>query len=102
MIYWMITDGQEFSKSLLYPPLPDNVVELSKKGLSRVTYDGEVLWKYDGSIKTTETKTETNTTDYKIPDWIRNNAKWWADGLITDQDYIKGLQYLISQGILKV
>ena len=98
MIYWMITDGQEFSKSLLYPPLPDNVVELSKKGLSRVTYDGEVLWKYDGSVKTTETK----TTDYEIPDWIRNNAKWWADGLITDQDYIKGLQYLISQGILKV
>ena len=98
MIHWMITDGQEFSRSLLYSPLPDKVVELGKKGLSRVTYNGEVLWKYDGNVKTTETK----TTDYEIPDWIRNNAKWWADGLITDQDYIKGLQYLISQGILKV
>lgn len=102
MIHWMITDGQEFSRSLLYAPLPDNVVELDKKGLSRVTYDGEVLWKYDASVKTIETKTDTKTTDSKIPDWIRNNAKWWADGLITDQDYIKGLQYLISQGILKV
>ena len=102
MIYWMLTDGQTFAPTLLYSPLPDNVVELSKKGLSQITYDGEVLWKYDGSVKTTETKTETKTTDYKIPDWIRNNAKWWADGLITDQDYIKGLQYLISQGILKV
>ena len=98
MIYWMISDGQEFSRSLLYVPLPDKVVELNKKGLSSVTYDGEVLWKYDGPVKTTEIK----TTDSKIPDWIRNNAKWWADGLITDQDYIKGLQYLISQGILKV
>ena len=98
MIHWMITDGQEFSRSLLYSPLPDKVVELGKKGLSRVTYNGEVLWKYNGNVKTTETK----TTDYEIPDWIRNNAKWWADGLITDQDYIKGLQYLISQGILKV
>ena len=102
MIYWMITDGQEFSNSLLYPKLPENIVELSKKGLSRVTYDGNVLWKYDGTVQTTETKTETKTTEYEIPDWIRNNAKWWADGLITDQDYIKGLQYLISQGILKV
>jgi len=102
LIYWMITDGQEFSRSLLYAPLPDKVVELDKKGLSSVTYDGEVLWKYDASVKTIETKTETKTTDSKIPDWIRNNAKWWADGLITDQDYIKGLQYLISQGILKV
>src|SRR3989338_4082062 len=89
MIYWMITDGQEFSNSLLYPKLPDKIVELGKKGLSKVTYDGDVLWKYDGSVKTTETKIETKTTDSKIPDWIRNNAKWWADGLITDQDYIK-------------
>ncbi len=102
MIYWMITDGQTFAPTLLYSPLPDNVVELAKKSLSQVTYDGEVLWKYDSSVKPTETKTETKTTDYEIPDWIKNNAKWWADGLITDQDYIKGLQYLISQGILKV
>ena len=102
MIYWMLTNGQTFAPTLLYSPLPDNVVELGKKGLSQITYDGEVLWKYDSSAKTTETKTETKTTEYQIPDWIRNNAKWWADGLITDQDYIKGLQYLISQGILKV
>lgn len=98
MIHWMITDGQEFSHSLLYPTLPDNVVELSKKGLSKVKYDGEILWKYD-DVKTTS-KTETKNSN--IPDWIRNNAKWWADGLITDEDYIQGLQYLISQGILKV
>ena len=98
MIYWMLTDGQKLAPTLLYSPLPENVVELGKKSLSQVTYNGEVLWKYDSPIKTTETK----TTEYEIPDWIRNNAKWWADGLITDQDYIKGLQYLISKGILKV
>jgi phosphate ABC transporter phosphate-binding protein len=93
MIHWMITNGQEFSPSLLYVPLSDKVVELGKSGLSNVTYDGEVLWKYSDGVVTTE---------YKIPQWIRDNAKWWADGLITDQDYINGLQYLISQGILKV
>lgn len=91
MIYWMITDGQAFAPTLLYSPLPENVVELGKKSLSQVTYDGEVLWN-NSSVKTSS----------MIPDWIRNNAKWWADGLITDEDYIKGLQYLISQGILKV
>jgi len=91
MIYWMITDGQAFAPTLLYSPLPENVVELGKKSLSQVMYDGEVLWN-NSSVKTSS----------MIPDWIRNNAKWWADGLITDEDYIKGLQYLISQGILKV
>jgi phosphate ABC transporter phosphate-binding protein len=93
MIHWMITDGQEFSSDLLYVPLADKVVELGKKGLSQVTYDGEVLWEYSGIPETEE---------YEIPKWIRDNARWWADGLITDQDYINGLQYLIQQGILKV
>ncbi|MFB5605970.1 MAG: phosphate ABC transporter substrate-binding protein PstS, partial [Nitrosarchaeum sp.] len=92
MFYWMITDGQKFSSDLLYSPLPEQVVSLDKKALSMIKYDGEVLWK-GGS---------TNTVNSEIPDWIRNNAKWWADGLITDDDYIKGLQYLISKGILKV
>ena len=92
LVYWMITDGQEFSSSLLYVPLADKVTELGKQGLSKVTYDGESLWNYEADA----------TTDLGIPQWIRDNAKWWSEGLITDQDYINGLQYLIQQGILKV
>ena len=90
LIYWMITDGQEFSSSLLYVPLADTVTELGKQGLSKVTYDGESLWDYEAAV------------GLEIPKWIRDNAKWWSDGLITDQEYINALQYLIKQGILKV
>ncbi len=93
IIHWMITDGQEFSSSLLYVPLADKVVEIGKQGLSKVTYDGESLWDY---------KAPADTGSLEIPNWIRDNAKWWSEGLITDEDYINGLQYLISQGILKV
>ena len=80
MIHWMITDGQKFSKSLLYAPLPDKVVELDKKGLSSVTYDGEVLWKYDPSVKTTDTKTtkKVELTKKEI------DAKKVADGKLAD------------------
>ena len=92
MINWMITDGQEFSSSLLYVPLAEQVTELGKKGLSKVTYEGKPLWNYEADVN----------IDLEIPQWIRDNAKWWSEGLITDQDYINGLQYLIQQGILKV
>jgi len=92
LIYWMITDGQEYSSSLLYVPLADKVTELGKQGLSEITYDGESLWDY----------TLDTNSELEIPNWIRDNAKWWSDGLITDQDYINGLQYLIQQGIVKV
>lgn len=35
-----------------------------------------------------------------IPSWIKNNAKWWAEGQISESDYISALQYLVNQGIL--
>ena len=93
LIYWMITDGQQYAPSLLYVPLADKVVELGKQGLSQVTYDGEILWDY---------KASADTGNLEIPQWIRDNAKWWSEGLITDQDYINGLQFLIQQGVIKV
>jgi len=37
-----------------------------------------------------------------IPDWVRNNAGWWSEGLISDEDFANGIQYLIQQGIISV
>ena len=37
-----------------------------------------------------------------IPGWIKNNAGWWADGSIDDSSFIRGIQYLIEQGIMKI
>jgi hypothetical protein len=37
-----------------------------------------------------------------IPDWVKNNAGWWAEGKIDDNAYVTGLQWLISNGILKI
>jgi hypothetical protein len=55
-----------------------------------------------------ETKTETvsvpvtEPSQNAIPNWIRSNAKWWADGTIGDSDFVSGIQYLIKEGILKI
>ena len=40
--------------------------------------------------------------DSVIPDWIKNNAKWWSEGSISDADYIESLEYLINNGIIDV
>ncbi|OLE44919.1 MAG: hypothetical protein AUF73_00710 [Thaumarchaeota archaeon 13_1_20CM_2_39_11] len=37
-----------------------------------------------------------------IPSWIKNNAKWWSQGAVSDDDFIKGIQYLIKNGIMKI
>ena len=37
-----------------------------------------------------------------IPDWIKNNARWWAGGQIGDSDFVTGIQFLINQDIMKI
>jgi len=37
-----------------------------------------------------------------VPDWVKNNAKWWSEGSITESDYIKSLEFLITQGIIQI
>ena len=38
----------------------------------------------------------------EIPDFVRNNAGWWSQGLIADSDFVSGIQYLISEGIMTI
>ena len=55
----------------------------------------------EGIISVPATEKEQGT-DTGIPDWVRNNADWWAQGLISDDDFAGGLQYLIANGIKKI
>lgn len=41
-------------------------------------------------------------TEIEIPSWVKNNAGWWADSLIGDSDFISGIQYLITEGIMTI
>ena len=43
-----------------------------------------------------------STPEINVPGWIKNNADWWSQGLISDDDFVKGIQYLVEQGIIKV
>lgn len=37
-----------------------------------------------------------------VPSWIKDTAGWWAEGLVSDSEFVNGLQYLISNGIITV
>ena len=37
-----------------------------------------------------------------IPVWIKNNAGWWSKDLISERDFVKGIEFLISQGLIRV
>jgi len=35
-----------------------------------------------------------------VPDWIKNNARWWSAEQITDSEFINGIEHLIDENII--
>jgi hypothetical protein len=40
--------------------------------------------------------------NYNIPSWVKKNAKFWSEGTIQDNDFTKGIEYLVQQGVIKI
>jgi len=45
---------------------------------------------------------EETEEEIVIPSWIKNNAGWWADDLIDDRNFVGGIQWLITNGIMVI
>lgn len=57
----------------------------------------------EGIVNVPETSANTSQEKFdEIPTWIKNNADWWGQGLISDGDFLKGIQFLIENGIIRI
>jgi len=45
---------------------------------------------------------ESEITDSKIPDWVKSTMQWYLDGIVSEDEMINALQFLIKEGIIKV
>jgi len=84
-----------------YKPIDDFLVTEDKKtGRTTISfYDHAGIITITGSPDSSFQKEMIKPT---IPDWIRNNAEWWAQGAIGDSDFVSGIQYLIKEGIMHI
>jgi len=37
-----------------------------------------------------------------VPDWIKSNAGWWADGTVDDATFLNGIKFLVENDIIDV
>jgi hypothetical protein len=37
-----------------------------------------------------------------VPYWVKNNAKWWSEDKISDNDFITGIEYLLKNNIINI
>jgi hypothetical protein len=42
----------------------------------------------------------SSAQDAQIPNWIKNVAGWWADGVISENEFLAGIEYLINNNII--
>ncbi len=88
ILYWL-KDGRQFYFTMICDDYHFNK--------NSFDFEDAVNTFYVGTMQTQQSTTQT-----QIPSWIKNNAKWWADGTIGDDDFIKGIQYLIQNGAMKI
>jgi len=49
-----------------------------------------------------KTESQTISSAKLVPDWVKNNAKWWSEDLIEDTDFVNGIEYLIKKQIISI
>lgn len=37
-----------------------------------------------------------------VPDWVKNTAKFWTEGKITDTEFLNAIKFLIEKNIIQV
>lgn len=53
-------------------------------------------------IEITNTIDLTSVDKLSVPEWIKNNALWWINGKISDNDFSSSIQYLIREQIITI
>jgi len=44
----------------------------------------------------------SSAQDAQIPNWIKNTAGWWASGIISETEFLTGIEYLVNNNIILI
>ena len=78
------------------------VTDVSKAGLVKVDVKIAPPFSSPSQPSSASNKTATTTQPTVIPAWVKNNAKWWSQGQIGDDQFVQGIQYMMQQGIIQI
>ncbi len=88
--YVEITNGADRRTILIPFFLGDTLIEIIGTDALEVELEEIIL------------EPEPEPEEIEIPTWIKNNAGWWAEGRIGDSDFVSGIQFLITEGIMQI
>jgi hypothetical protein len=68
----------------------------------------EILIKYNDKvieykiIEIVESESTVMVKSSVIPEWVKNNARWWSEGKISEQTFLNTLEYLVNEKIINI
>lgn len=90
----------------------DNFLQRGQFGKAKITYDQTIsrinnlafyqILDVESAIDEAMKSGEIQLAPKKLPEWLKNNAEWWADDSITDREFTDGIEYLIESKILSI
>ena len=81
---------------------PNSDIMLSGNLLNKTQSGIAWLYIFGSPQENQKTVEKQKTQSMTIPSWIKKNAGLWADGTIDSSNFLKGIEYLIQQGIISV
>ncbi|NIP62428.1 MAG: 6-bladed beta-propeller [Nitrosopumilaceae archaeon] len=64
--------------------------------------DSGFVWVADSGNSRIQKIAPAIQSSLNIPDWIKNNAGWWSENQINDDDFAKGIEFMIKNKIILI
>jgi len=97
---------ESVSNNIIVEEIPILANELTERGFRIepfVVVEQETGFEYGQVILSPDLEQlETELEKAVIPSWIKINTEAWTRGIISDTDFLNGLQYIISKDIIKI
>jgi hypothetical protein len=84
----------------------DKSMDVSFEIVDKITTPSILADEQDSELPSIPNQNEPNQieteSDEIIPNWIKNNARWWSEGNIDDETFVDGIEFLVSKNIIDV
>lgn len=100
----MFAQNNNQTNSVLIKIDKDTGILLDLEVSSVVNVNGQVSVKQQSYklVDTNKITSSNSVSNVSIPIWVKHVAKFWSGGIITDTQFIQGIQYLIDTNIIKI
>jgi len=95
----ILTPHGIYQESVLIPTDGQYQLKIILTGHDSKNFEKYFTSKSDFSLTSQSVKEEKTTI---VPSWVKNNAGWWADGIIGDEEFVRSIQFLINENIIGI